>query len=168
MNANGTVYWFTGLSGAGKTTIARIFWKKVRESGRSVIFLDGDALRTLWPDEGFARENRRRLAARYGELCRMVASQGIDVVIATICLFHERHAWNRVNIEKYKEIFISASDEALKARDTKGIYCNGVQSVVSTVEFPKNPDVTIMNDGARSPEAIVEEIRYVLQQGEVS
>lgn len=163
MNTNGTVYWFTGLSGAGKTTIGQIFCERLRESGRQAIFLDGDALRMLWPEEGFAPENRRRLAAWYGKLCRMIACHGADVVIATICLFHECHAWNRANIEKYKEIWLCAPDPVLQDRDTKGIYHSGVQSVAVTVEFPKNPDVTIVNDGVRSPKMIVEDIRRLLR-----
>jgi cytidine diphosphoramidate kinase len=85
----GRVYWITGLSGAGKTTVGRELWRRLRTAGRSAIFLDGDALReVIAEDLGHSILNRRTSAMRNARLCRMLASQGTDVVCPTISLFH--------------------------------------------------------------------------------
>ena len=100
MSAN--LYWFTGLSGAGKTTVASIFYKTLKKSKDCIIFLDGDALRELLTDEQlYSKVERKKLAMRYSILCKMFIDQGIDVVIATISMFHEVKEWNRCNIKNY-------------------------------------------------------------------
>src|SRR5271156_2375758 len=88
--STGRVYWITGLSGAGKTTVGRELWCRLRAAGHSVILLDGDTLReVIAEDLGHSTGNRRRSAMRNARLCRMLSSQGADVVCPTISLFHE-------------------------------------------------------------------------------
>jgi len=105
--SSGRVFWITGLSGAGKTTVGRQLWARLRAAGRPVIFLDGDALRVaIAEDLGYSEGNRRRSAMRNARLCRLLAEQGTDVVCATISLFHEVQRWNRANIRGYREIYL--------------------------------------------------------------
>src|SRR5580698_6756198 len=119
----GRVYWITGLSGAGKTTIGRLLWDRLRAAGRPAIFLDGDALReVIAEDLGHSRESRRRSAMRNARLCRMLSAQGTDVVCPTISLFHEIQVWNRRNIPGYCEIYLRVPMEELRRRDAKGLY----------------------------------------------
>src|SRR5580700_128682 len=119
----GRVFWITGLSAAGKTSIGRALSADLRSCGRTVIFLDGDTLRAaVSNDLGYSIENRRAAAMRNGKLCRMLAEQGFDVVCSTISLFHDVQRWNRANIPHYNEIFVRVPLEELKRRDTKGIY----------------------------------------------
>src|SRR5580658_2984713 len=81
----GRVFWITGLSGAGKTTLGRELWRRLRAAGRPVVFLDGDALRSaIAEDLGHDARDRRRSAMRNARLCRLLADQGSDVVCATI------------------------------------------------------------------------------------
>ena len=88
--APGRVFWLTGLSAAGKTSIGRALSSRLRASGGSVIFLDGDELRSaVSNDLGYSAKDRRTSAMRNGMLCRLLAEQGVDVVCATISLFHE-------------------------------------------------------------------------------
>ena len=103
--SSGRVFWITGLSGAGKTTVGQELWTRLRAAGRPVTFLDGDALRAVIAEDlGYSAGNRRRSAMRNARLCRLLAEQGTDVVCATISLFHEVQRWNRENILDYREI----------------------------------------------------------------
>ncbi len=159
--SSGTVYWITGLSGAGKTTIGDLFFKRLREEKKSVLFLDGDTLREVFGNDlGYSREDRFRCAMRYSRLCRLLAEQGQDIVICTISMFHEVRRWNRKNIKKYKEIYIEVPMEVLEQRNQKGLYQSGndVVGVDLETELPQNPDLVIKNDGNLPPQALVADI----------
>lgn len=123
----GKVYWLTGLSGAGKTTLATELAARMREQGESVVLLDGDELREVFGaaaanSNNHGRDGRLALAFQYAHLCRVIASQGLTVVIATISLFKEIHAWNRKHLPGYFEIYLKVPIEELRRRDPKGIY----------------------------------------------
>lgn len=121
------VVWITALSGAGKTTLAKEVVTRLRASGEPVMMLDGDELREVFGSaaesgQSHGRDERRALAFQYARLCRLIADQGITVVIATISLFKEVHAWNRANLPGYFEVYLKVPLEELRARDPKGIY----------------------------------------------
>ncbi len=86
----GTVYWVTGLAGAGKTTIANLLVEDMRARQTTVIFLDGDVMREVFGGSaGHSLAERLVLARQYAALCRLISHQGISVVCATISMFHE-------------------------------------------------------------------------------
>lgn len=161
----GTVYWITGLSGAGKSTVAALLAKRLRAHGRPVLQLDGDILREIFsPAAGHHAQDRLRLAQAYGRLCREVAAQGIDVVCATISMFHAVRKWNRENIPAYREIYLKVPIAELERRDTKGLYqaaregnTKNVVGIDIHAELPEAPDVTVENHGI-SPETAVDRI----------
>jgi glutamine kinase len=170
----GCVYWITGLSGAGKTTIGRKLWSRLRDSGRPAIFLDGDILRgVVAEDLGHGAEHRRVSAMRNGRICRMLSDQGTDVVCATISLFHEVQCWNRENIADYREIYLKVPLDELERRDAKGIYAGARRGEITNVvgidvvaEEPVTPDLVIENHAALCAEAAVELIWNALVCGE--
>ncbi len=160
-NDTSTVYWITGLSGAGKTTIGKIFFEILHNDKKNVLFLDGDTLREVFGNDlGYSREDRFRCAMRYSRLCRLLAEQGQDVVICTISMFHEVREWNRQNIAKYKEIYIEVPMEVLWQRNQKGLYQSGsdVVGVDLETELPKNPDLVIRNEGNITPQILAGDI----------
>jgi len=167
--APGRVFWITGLSAAGKTSIGRALSSHLRASGCEVIFLDGDTLRTaVSNDLGYSAENRRSAAKRNGMLCRMLAEQGFDIVCATISLFHDVQRWNRENIPRYNEIFVRVPLEELKRRDTKGIYLAGgdprpanIVGLDIPAEIPEAPDLILDNDTSLHPQ---EAVRLILNR----
>ncbi len=117
------VVWITGLSAAGKTTLATAFAKYLRECGQPVVLLDGDELReVLGATTVHSREARLALAYQYVRLARMLAKQEIIVVIATVALFKEIHEWNRKHLPGYFEVYLRVPLTELQRRDPKGIY----------------------------------------------
>jgi adenylylsulfate kinase-like enzyme len=119
--------WITGLSGAGKTTLAVQLAGRLRALGQTVVLLDGDELRTVFGAaainaQSHGRGERLALAMRYSRLCRVIANQGLTVVIATISLFREVHAWNRMYLPGYFEVYLKVPVQELRYRDPKGIY----------------------------------------------
>jgi adenylylsulfate kinase-like enzyme/phosphohistidine swiveling domain-containing protein len=167
--SSGSVFWITGLSGAGKTTVGRELWHRLCAAGRPVIFLDGDALRAVIAEDlGHSADNRRRSAMRNARLCRLLAEQGTDVVCATISLFHEVQRWNRANIPGYQEIYLRVPIDELRRRDSKGIYAGAqlgdVRDVVGIdvpAEAPEAPDLILDNYAAMDVATAVDRILAV-------
>jgi len=123
----GKVIWITGLSGAGKTTLATELVSCLRDNNDKPVLLDGDVFRdllkvpNLMVDE-HSREVRISLALKYGLMCQLLASQGITVVIATISMFEEVYTWNRKNLPNYFEVYLKVPLKELRTRDPKSIY----------------------------------------------
>lgn len=170
MNQKGTVYWITGLSGAGKTTIGSRLYADIKKVKDNVVFLDGDALREIYQDDNYSGEGRKKLASQHGRLCRMLSEQGIDVVICVIAMFDECRKWNRESISNYKEIYLYADMSELIRRDQKKLYSRALKKEISNVmgidisfEEPKFPDIIIDNSGQKTPEEVVEEIERLLE-----
>lgn len=149
----GTVFWLTGLSGVGKTTLAKELISLFPEDQRP-IWLDGDSLREIYADQSsYTYENRKQVAFKNARLCLYLSNQGFSVVCSTISLFHEVQNWNRQSITNYLEIWIKSPPNLLKERDPKKIYENNakgllhqVAGVDCPVEYPLSPDLIIEND----------------------
>lgn len=149
------VIWITGLSGAGKTTLASAVVSRLRADGRPVVQLDGDELRDVLGAvasnvQNHGREARLALAMKYSHLCRLIASQGITVVIATISLFREIHQWNRQNLPGYFEVYLKVPIDELRRRDPKGIYrrfdtgkLSDVAGLDLLIDEPQHPDLLV-------------------------
>jgi adenylylsulfate kinase-like enzyme len=162
----GQVYWITGLSAAGKTSVAQRLVERLTAEGQRPILLDGDVLRAIFGVSGaHDRQSRLDLALQYARLCSELARQGHTVICATISLFHQVHDWNRANMPGYHEIYLKVPLGELQARDPKGIYARAKAGEVKdvagldfAVEEPRNPDLLIENHGDVTPEDAVAQI----------
>lgn len=161
----GTVYFFTGLSGAGKTTIGGLFHQRLKAAKPNVVLLDGDQIRPVFAEDiGYSDEDRARGARRVFRVAKMLSDQGIDVVVCSICMYSAVRDWSRKNIENYREIYIKVKRETLLARNQKDLYTTGCNVVGVDLPFdePKTPDVVVENDGVDPPEVIVERLETIL------
>lgn len=156
----GKVYWITGLSGAGKTTIGKLWCERLKALGENTVFLDGDELRKAIADDlGFSESDRRKSGMRNAKLCGLLAEQGLTVVCCTISMFNSIREWNRRNMPGYFEVYVKVSMETLQKRDQKNLYTKQKQDVAGIhfeVEEPQNPDCILENDGRYTPKEQVE------------
>lgn len=121
--------------------------------------LDGDIMRAIFGGRhGFSREDRLQLATSYSHLCEEVSSQGIDVICATISLFHQVQRRNRERMARYHEILLTVPIEVRASRDPKGLYRRAAEAshgemggLDQTLELPERPDLVIENYGEATP-----------------
>lgn len=158
--SNGAVFWITGLSGSGKTTISERLVTLIKKINQPTVLLDGDVLREITGNQfGYNREDRLKAAMFYSRLCHTLAEQGINVICATISLFHEIHEYNRKKIKNYIEVFVDVPIETIQQRDPKKIYAAGKKQGNSNIvgidinaELPIKPDIRITNHQETTPD----------------
>ena len=159
---SGTVYWITGLSGAGKSTVGKLLYDKIKSQKDNVVLLDGDALRhAIATDLGYSMEDRHESARRNIGLCKLLADQEMDVICCTICMFEDIRQWSREHNENYFEVYLKVPMDVLRKRNQKNLYEDSSNEVVGIgvgMEEPQCPDLVIVNDGSQGPEEIAEEI----------
>lgn len=156
--ARGFTLWFTGLSGAGKTTLTNALVPQLRARGARVEALDGDEIRTnLSKGLGFSKEDRDTNIRRIGYVSRLLARNGVGVIAAAISPYREIRDEVRSSIEAdgavFLEVFVSASLDTLVARDVKGLYKKALAGeikqftgVSDPYEEPLRPDLVVETD----------------------
>src|ERR671918_3045276 len=151
----GFTLWFTGLSGAGKTTISEIVEHELRNRFRKIEVLDGDIVRTnLSKGLGFSREDRDTNVLRIGFVADLLTRNGVGVIVSAISPFKEVRDQVRRNIgEGFIEIFVDAPLEVCAERDVKGLYKKAFAGeigqftgVSDPYEPPVSPDIVVRSD----------------------
>ena len=166
------VLWFTGLSGAGKSTIANLVEKKLHALGKHTYLLDGDNVRHgLNKDLGFTAEDRVENIRRVAEVAALMADAGLIVLTAFISPFRSERQMARALMPEgeFIEVFVDTPLEVAEARDTKGLYkkarrgeLKNFTGIDSPYEVPEAPEITIASAECSSEEAaerIVEELQ---------
>jgi adenylylsulfate kinase len=172
----GFTLWFTGLSGAGKTTIADIVERELRQRHGKIEVLDGDIVRTnLSKGLGFSREDRDTNVLRIGFVSDLLTRNGVGVIVSAISPFKEIRDQVRRNIgEDFIEIFVDAPLEVCAERDVKGLYKKAFAGeipqftgVSDPYEPPASPELHIKtheeepHESARRVVARLEELGYL-------
>ncbi len=158
------VIWITGLSAAGKTTLANGVKKSLLNKGYPTIILDGDNLRDCFnAKDSNRRDDRKNRAFTYSKLARMLSEQNLIVIVGAIALFKEIHKWNKENIDGYFEVFLNTPLDVLKERDPKKLYekfdkgeIKDVAGLDIEVDFPESPDLEIVFKRGETPDLLVD------------
>ena len=161
---SGFVVWFTGLSGAGKTTVANIVEAELEQRGHVVDHLDGDIVRThLSKGLGFSKKDRDANIARIGWVASRVARAGAAVIVSAISPYEEarRHARSLVEPHApFVEVYVATPLEECARRDPKGLYAaafageiDDFTGVSAPYEEPSSPEVRIDTTGISPAES---------------
>jgi adenylylsulfate kinase-like enzyme len=117
------VIWVTGLSGAGKTTVCRLLYDRLKPSMPELVLLDGDAVREAFGgDLGYSEAERVQQVSRVQRIARLLSDQGLVVIVALVYARADLLAWNREHIAGYFEVLLDAPLELVQRRDPKGLY----------------------------------------------
>ena len=176
----GFTIWLTGMSGAGKTTIAGILERDLRARGRRVEVLDGDVVRThLTKGLGFSREGRDENVRRVGWVCEILSRNDVVAIAAVISPYREVRDEIRGRIGRFLEVYVEAPLEVLAQRDVKGLYRRAMAGEIENFtgvsdpyEPPLDPEIVCHTDGTETPEqsasrvlARLEELGYLAARG---
>jgi adenylylsulfate kinase len=147
----GFTLWFTGLSGAGKSTISERIYARLREHGAKVELLDGDVVRThLSKGLGFSKEDRDTNVRRIGWVCQVLSRNGVIAIAAAISPYRDVREEVRGWIGDFVEVYVHCPIEVLAERDVKGLYKRALAGEIPSFtgvsdpyEPPANPEVTV-------------------------
>jgi len=170
------VVWFTGLSGAGKSTIANLVEKKLHADGRQTYLLDGDNVRLgLNKDLGFSVEDRVENIRRVGEVARLMVDAGLIVLVSFISPFRAERDMARALLEpgEFVEVFVDTPLAQAEARDVKGLYkkarrgeLRNFTGIDSPYEPPLAPEV-LLDTTRLTPQAAAEAVIAHLREAEI-
>lgn len=137
------VLWLTGLSGAGKTTLCKALWALLKPGLPELIILDGDAVRQMMGhDLGHDEASRAKQVARLRALAKFLSDQGHVVVVAAVYTRPDLTAESRKTLRGFFQVYLDATLETVKKRDTKGLYAaaqEGRTKDVVGVDIPWHP-----------------------------
>ena len=171
-NQKPVVLWFTGLSGAGKSTVAGALETRLAELGYHTYLLDGDNVRHgLCSDLGFSEQDRRENIRRIGELAKLMADAGLIVLSAFISPHRAERQLVREMLPEgeFLEVFVNTSLEVCEQRDPKGLYKKArageipnFTGIDSEYEAPLNPEIDLLA-GEKSIDQLVDDCLLVLK-----
>ncbi len=150
------VLWFTGLPCSGKSTLADMVYDFLMKKDHKVERLDGDTVRTVFPETGFTKEERDEHIKRVGYLASMLEKNGIIVVSSFVSPYEESREFVRGLCRNFIEVYVSTSAEECEKRDVKGMYKKAREGEIENFtgindpyEIPRNPDIVI--DAEKEP-----------------
>lgn len=154
MEHKGVTVWFTGLSGAGKTTISQVVAQKLKDAGYKLEVLDGDIVRTnLTKGLGFSKEDRDENIRRIGFVSNLLTRNGVIVIVSAISPYRAVREEVREKIGNFVEVFVNAPLATCEERDVKGLYKKArageikmFTGVSDPYEAPLTPEIECRTD----------------------
>ncbi|MBX3012069.1 MAG: sulfate adenylyltransferase subunit CysN [Caldilineaceae bacterium] len=169
------VLWFTGLSGSGKSTVARQLERRLFESGCRTFYLDGDNVRHgLNGDLGFSDADRKENIRRVGEVAKLSFEHGNLTICTFISPFAEDRDFARSLLPqgRFIEVYVKCDIEVCKRRDPKGLYARALRGeipeftgVTSPYEEPQQPELIVETDLKSADELVEHILAYLIRQG---
>jgi len=158
----GFTLWFTGLSGSGKTVLAKAVESELRSRGLRVERLDGDIVReSLTKDLGFTKEDRDTNIERVTFVAKLLTRNGVAVLCSFISPYRARRARSRAEIGNFVECYVECPLEVCMERDVKGLYQRAMAGEIENFtgisdpyEAPENPEI-VVHTAQQSPEQSV-------------
>lgn len=149
-NNNGILFFITGLSGSGKTSISKKIKNKIERRYGLTLLLTGEKIRDIYNFKGFTKKDRLRLGKQNINLIQLILKQKINVIYDAVALLSELRSEKRKKIKNYLEIFIKTEvKEIIKFNKKKKIYQktkSNIMGIHITPDFPKKPDITVNNN----------------------
>ncbi|MGD1921588.1 MAG: adenylyl-sulfate kinase [Pleurocapsa sp.] len=175
MKQRGVAVWFTGFSGAGKSTIAAALTEKLKSEGYQLEVLDGDEIReNLTKDLGFSKEDRDTNIRRIGFVAKLLARNGVIVLVPVISPYRAIRDEMRANIDGFVEVFVNAPISVCEERDVKGLYkqvragkIKQFTGIDDPYEPPTNPEIECRTDLEELSESVdkifnkLKELEYI-------
>jgi len=173
--SQGFTIWLTGLSGAGKSTIAAHLEQELTARGRAVEVLDGDVVRThLSKGLGFSKEDRDTNILRIAFVCGLLTRHGVAVISAAISPYAATRAEARRQIGDFVEVYVQCPIEELSRRDVKGLYAKALRGelpnftgVSDPYEAPVHPEVTVNTERETIDESVAKILNALESRGYV-
>jgi adenylyl-sulfate kinase len=169
----GVTVWMTGLSGAGKTAVAKLVEQELRERGLRVERLDGDIVRkSLTRDLGFSKEDRDKNIERVTFVAKLLTRNGVVVICSFISPYRKRRARTRQEIGEFVEVYVDCPVEVCAERDVKGLYrkafageIQNFTGVSDPYEAPQDPELVCYTAQETPVESAGKVIRYLEEHG---
>ena len=106
MKKKGSLIWITGLSGSGKSQVAKKLKQKLKQEKMDYLLFNGDDLRKIFKLNKYDATSRKRYAASYSKFCKKITDQGVNLMFAAVAMIDQTRKWNKKNIPNYCEIYI--------------------------------------------------------------
>jgi adenylylsulfate kinase len=176
MKQRGVTIWFTGLSGAGKTTITKALAAELIDRGYDLEILDGDVVReNLTKGLGFSKEDRDENIRRIGFVANLLTRHGVIVLVSAISPYREIREEVKQRIGNFVEVFVNAPLEVCEDRDVKGLYkrarageIKSFTGIDDPYEAPLNPEIECRTDKEELSESIAKVINKLNELGYLS
>jgi len=169
----GFTLWFTGLSGSGKTAMAKLVARELLDRGLKVERLDGDIVRqSLTRDLGFSKEDRDKNIERVTFVAKLLTRNGVAVLCSFISPYRERRAKSRQEIGEFIEVFVECPVEVCAERDVKGLYAKAFAGEIENFtgvsdpyEEPENPEIVCHTAQETPEQSAAKIIAYLDKRG---
>ena len=166
LKKNGILFWITGLSGSGKTALAKKLFPFINKEYGPSVHLDGDALRSILDLYGYSFKDRISNSEKFTKIAKLLTDQGINVVFSIVGLMDKPRIWNKKNVKRYVEIYIKSDVKKIISLNKKKLYKNkkNIVGIDIKPQFPKNPDIIIDNTFNKNLKKLELELRLKIKE----
>ena len=145
----GILFWITGLSGSGKTSLSEKIKKDISKKYGSTVCMSGDDIREVFDFKKYSKNSRLAIALSYSNFCKFITDQNINIIFSTVSMFHKVRDRNKTKIKNYLEIYIESDIEIIRSKKKKFFYKGIHKNIVGKnqkAELPRKPNIILKND----------------------